>query len=74
MAAPQPSALPVPVTPRRLTARALLLGERIDKVGLERSEMISTDRTSQKCLCASSGVTQTKSGSWLRNHVACRLV
>ena len=43
MAAPQPSALPVPVAPRRLTARALLLGERIDTVGLERSEMISTN-------------------------------
>jgi len=43
MAAPQPSTLPVPVTPRRLTARAILLGERIDTVGLERSEMISTN-------------------------------
>ena len=43
MAAPQPSTLPVPVAPRRLTARAILLGERIDTVGLERSEMISTN-------------------------------
>ena len=43
MAAPQASALPVPVAPRRLTARAILLGERIDTVGLERSEMISTN-------------------------------
>jgi uncharacterized Rmd1/YagE family protein len=43
MAAPQATALPVPVTPRRLTARAILLGERIDTVGLERSEMISTN-------------------------------
>lgn len=43
MAAPQPSVLPVPVAPRRLTARALLLGERIDTMGLERSEMISTN-------------------------------
>jgi len=43
MAASQPSALPVPAAPRRLTARAVLLGERIDMVGLERSEMISTN-------------------------------
>jgi uncharacterized Rmd1/YagE family protein len=43
MAAPQASTLPVTVTPRRLTARAILLGERIDTVGLERSEMISTN-------------------------------
>jgi uncharacterized Rmd1/YagE family protein len=43
MAAPQASALPVPIAPRRLTARAILLGERIDTVGLERSEMISTN-------------------------------
>jgi len=43
MAASQPSALPVPAAPRRLTARAILLGERIDIVGLERSEMISTN-------------------------------
>jgi uncharacterized Rmd1/YagE family protein len=43
MAASQPSALPVPAAPRRLTARAILLGERIDMVGLERSEMISTN-------------------------------
>jgi uncharacterized Rmd1/YagE family protein len=43
MAAQQPSTLPVPTTPRRLTARAILLGERIDMVGLERSEMIATN-------------------------------
>lgn len=43
MAAQQPSALPVPAAPRRLTARAILLGDRIDMVGLERSEMISTN-------------------------------
>jgi uncharacterized Rmd1/YagE family protein len=43
MAASQPSALPVPAAPRRLTARAILLGERIDMVGLERSEMIATN-------------------------------
>jgi uncharacterized Rmd1/YagE family protein len=43
MAASQPPALPVPAAPRRLTARAILLGERIDIVGLERSEMISTN-------------------------------
>jgi len=43
MAALQPSTLPVPAAPRRLTARAILLGERIDMVGLERSEMISTN-------------------------------
>jgi uncharacterized Rmd1/YagE family protein len=43
MAASQPSALPVPAAPRRLTARAILLGERIDIVSLERSEMISTN-------------------------------
>jgi uncharacterized Rmd1/YagE family protein len=43
MAAPQASTLPVTVTPRRLTARAILLGERVDTVGLERSEMISTN-------------------------------
>jgi uncharacterized Rmd1/YagE family protein len=43
MAASQASALPVPAAPRRLTARAILLGDRIDMVGLERSEMISTN-------------------------------
>src|SRR5215510_7741602 len=43
MAAPQPSALPVPAAPRRLTARAILLGERIELAGLERSEMIATN-------------------------------
>jgi len=43
MAALQPSTLPVPAAPRRLTARAILLGERIDMVGLERSEMIATN-------------------------------
>ncbi len=43
MAASQPSTLPVPAAPRRLTARAILLGERIDMVGLERSEMIATN-------------------------------
>jgi uncharacterized Rmd1/YagE family protein len=40
---PTTSTLPVPATPRRLTARAVLLGDRIDTVGLERSEMISTN-------------------------------
>ncbi|MPZ36792.1 MAG: RMD1 family protein [Rhizobiales bacterium] len=45
MTAPQPSNNPLPVsaTPRRLTARAILLGERIDTAGLERSDMISTN-------------------------------
>ena len=43
MAAPQPSTLPVPAAPRRLTARAILLGERIEMAGLERSEMIATN-------------------------------
>ena len=43
MAAPQPSSLPAPVTPRRITARAILVGERIDTAGLERSDMISTN-------------------------------
>jgi uncharacterized Rmd1/YagE family protein len=43
MTAPQPSpALQVSATRRRLTARAILLGERIDTAGLERSDMIST--------------------------------
>jgi uncharacterized Rmd1/YagE family protein len=37
------SPLPVSATPRRLTARAILLGERIDTAGLERSDMISTN-------------------------------
>jgi uncharacterized Rmd1/YagE family protein len=34
--------LPVPAPKRRLTARALLLGERIDTAGLERSDLIAT--------------------------------
>jgi uncharacterized Rmd1/YagE family protein len=33
---------PAPAAPRRLTARAVLLGERIDTGGLERSDLIST--------------------------------
>src|SRR5262249_13206383 len=37
---PDPVLLPVP--PMRCTARALLLGERIDTAGLERSDVIST--------------------------------
>ena len=44
MAVPQPlSPPPAPVAQRRLTARAVLLGERIDTAGLERSDMISTN-------------------------------
>lgn len=44
MAAPQASnSLPVSATQRRMTARAILLGERIDMAGLERSDMISTN-------------------------------
>ena len=34
--------LPIPLVAVRLTARALLLGERIDTAGLERSDVIST--------------------------------
>ena len=37
---PEPTPLPLPVT--RCTARAMLLGERIDTAGLERSDVIST--------------------------------
>jgi uncharacterized Rmd1/YagE family protein len=37
---PEPTPLPLP--PMRYTARALLLGERIDTAGLERSDVIST--------------------------------
>ncbi len=37
---PEPTPLPMPAT--RVTARALLLGERIDTSGLERSDVIST--------------------------------
>src|SRR5450432_2799613 len=37
---PEPTPLPLP--PTRCTARTLLLGERIDTVGLERSDVIST--------------------------------
>ena len=37
---PEPTPLPLP--PTRCTARALLLGERIDTAGLERSDLIST--------------------------------
>ena len=34
--------MPLPIIPTRYTARALLLGERIDTAGLERSDVIST--------------------------------
>src|ERR1700691_3503498 len=37
-----PDPTPLPVPPTRCTARALLLGERIDTAGLERSDVIST--------------------------------
>src|SRR5262245_66631256 len=37
-----PDPVPLPVPPLRCTARALLLGERIDTAGLERSDVIST--------------------------------
>src|SRR5260370_18642829 len=37
-----PDPVPLPVQPMRCTARALLLGERIDTAGLERSDLIST--------------------------------
>ncbi len=37
-----PDPVPLPVQPMRCTARALLLGERIDTAGLERSDVIST--------------------------------
>src|SRR5262249_16965254 len=37
-----PDPVPLPVPPTRCTARALLLGERIDTAGLERSDVIST--------------------------------
>jgi uncharacterized Rmd1/YagE family protein len=36
-----PSPVPAPLSLRRVTARALLLGDRIDAAGLERSDMIS---------------------------------
>jgi uncharacterized Rmd1/YagE family protein len=42
MPAPQPEAQPVPLPTRRLAARAIFLGERIDTAGLERRELIST--------------------------------
>src|ERR1700730_3553950 len=37
---PDPTPLPIPAM--RVTARALLLGERIDTAGLERSDVIAT--------------------------------
>ena len=37
-----PDPVPLPMPPVRCTARALLLGERIDTSGLERSDVIST--------------------------------
>src|SRR5215472_11683931 len=37
-----PDPVPLPMLPTRYTARALLLGERIDTSGLERSDVIST--------------------------------
>src|SRR5215475_10702 len=37
-----PDPVPLPMPPMRCTARALLLGERIDTSGLERSDVIST--------------------------------
>src|SRR5215469_17349347 len=37
-----PDPVPLPMSPTRYTARALLLGERIDTAGLERSDVIST--------------------------------
>src|SRR6266478_122834 len=37
-----PDPVPLPIPPMRCTARALLLGERIDTAGLERSDVIST--------------------------------
>src|SRR5258706_8610446 len=37
-----PDLVALPVQPMRCTARALLLGERIDTAGLERSDLIST--------------------------------
>src|SRR6266478_5281671 len=37
-----PDPVPLPIPPTRYTARALLLGERIDTAGLERSDVIST--------------------------------
>src|SRR6516162_6095779 len=37
-----PDPVPLPIPPTRCTARALLLGERIDTAGLERSDVIST--------------------------------
>src|SRR5258706_14404236 len=37
-----PDPVPLPVQPMRCTARALLMGERIDTAGLERSDVFST--------------------------------
>jgi uncharacterized Rmd1/YagE family protein len=37
-----PDPVPLPMSPTRYTARAMLLGERIDTAGLERSDVIST--------------------------------
>src|SRR5271166_1060673 len=39
---PMADPMPIPQVAARLTARALLLGERIDTAGLERSDLIST--------------------------------
>src|SRR6516165_8925894 len=37
-----PDPVPLPKTSTRVTARALLLGDRIDTAGLERSDLVST--------------------------------
>src|SRR5215831_20187393 len=37
-----PDPVPLPMLPTRYTARALLVGDRIDTAGLERSDVIST--------------------------------
>lgn len=42
MAVPSTAPQPIPVPSAKLTARAMLLGERIDTAGLERSDLIST--------------------------------
>src|SRR5260370_23943723 len=39
-----PDPVPLPVQPMRCTARALLMGERIDTAGVERSDVIWTSR------------------------------
>src|SRR5262245_45016869 len=43
MASSDQSPMPVAAKPQRVSGRALLLGERIDTSGLERSDMISTN-------------------------------